>query len=287
MTRAILVLLLAFCGGVYAGDFSAVETKLEAAMASDIRTEAEVERDRNRKPVETLEFFGLRDDMKVVELLPGGGWYSKILLPLLGVEGKLIGVDYAQDMWQYFGGFATEEFIEKRINWTTTWPAGTADWGVEGGASVSAAKFGEVGEELEGTADKVLLLRALHNVTRFESKGGYLTTAMADSFRMLKPGGILGVVQHQAREDSSDEWADGNAGYLKQSFIVEAATQAGFEFIDSSDVNANDLDQPEEGEVVWRLPPTLATSGDNPELAAQMNAIGESNRMTLKFRKPE
>lgn len=104
---------------------------------------------------------------------------------------------------------------------------------------------------------------------------------------MLKPGGILGVVQHEAREDRSDEWADGNAGYLKQSFIVEAATKAGFELVDSSDINNNELDQAKSGDIVWRLPPGLANSKEDPGLAAQMNAIGESNRMTLKFRKPE
>ena len=177
-------------------------------------------------------------------------------------------------MWQHFGDFATEEFIEKKKAWTTTWPAGTADWGIEHRAPVSAVKFGAIPEALNGTADKVLLIRALHNVARFESKGGYLTTALNNSFSMLKPGGILGVVQHEAREDRSDEWAGGNAGYLKQSFIVEAATKAGFELVQS-------------GDIVWRLPPGLATSKEDPELAAQMNAIGESNRMTLKFRKPE
>ena len=240
-----------------------------------------------RHPKETLEFFEVKAGDTVVEALPGGGWYTKILLPLLGEEGNLIGVDYDQSMWQHFGGFATEEFIEKRKTWTTTWPDGTADWGIDHGAQISAAKFGAIPEELNGTADKVLLIRALHNVTRFEGKGGYLTTALNDSFNLLKPGGILGVVQHQAREDRSDEWADGNAGYLKQSFVVEAATQAGFELVDSSDVNNNELDQAKAGDIVWRLPPTLGGSKDNPEQAAAMNAIGESNRMTLKFKKPE
>ena len=258
---------------------------LDAALAA--QSDDHKARYGARHPKETLEFFEVKAGDTVVEALPGGGWYTKILLPFLGEEGTLIGVDYEQSMWQHFGGFATEEFIEKKKAWTTTWPAGTADWGIEHSAPVSAVKFGAIPEALNGTADKVLLIRALHNVARFESKGGYLTTALNNSFSMLKPGGILGVVQHEAREDRSDEWAGGNAGYLKQSFIVEAATKAGFELVESSDINNNELDQAQSGDIVWRLPKGLATSKEDPELAAQMNAIGESNRMTLKFRKPE
>jgi predicted methyltransferase len=85
----------------------------------------------------------------------------------------------------------------------------------------------------------------------------------------------------------SDEFADGSHGYLKKSFVIAAAENAGFEFVDESDINANPADQPGEDDIVWRLPPTFATSADNPELRAELAAIGESNRMTLRFRKPE
>ena len=88
------------------------------------------------------------------------------------------------------------------------------------------------------------------------------------------------------REESPDAWAEGNRGYLKQSFVVAQMEAAGFVFEGTSDINANPKDQPQDGDIVWRLPPTLMGSRDNPEAAAAMQAIGESNRMTLKFRKP-
>ena len=126
----------------------------------------------------------------------------------------------------------------------------------------------------------------MHNLARFEQADGFLTAAISDAFRVLKPGGVVGVVQHHARDDMPDEWADGNAGYLKKSYVVERMEAAGFEFVGSSDINANPNDQPGAEDIVWRLPPSLQTSQDDPELQAQMREIGESNRMTLKFRKP-
>ena len=108
----------------------------------------------------------------------------------------------------------------------------------------------------------------------------------SDAYQVLKPGGIVGVVQHHARDEMPDEWADGNNGYLKKGFVIETMEAAGFEFVGSSEVNANPNDQPTAEEFVWRLPPSLQTSRDNPELQASMREIGESNRMTLKFRKP-
>jgi predicted methyltransferase len=97
----------------------------------------------------------------------------------------------------------------------------------------------------------------------------------------------VGIVQHQARENTSDEWASGRNGYLKKSFIIGIMDEAGFDLIGSSDINKNDLDQPSETDIVWRLPPSLATSKDDPVLKSQLEAIGESNRMTLLFRKPK
>ena len=160
---------------------------------------------------------------------------------------------------------------------------------VEDGASIGAFWFGAMPDELTGTADAVFFVRMLHNVWRFQSagKGDYLDMALKDAFNALKPGGILGVVQHHARDDKSDDWANGSHGYMKKQFVVDRVTAAGFEFVAESDINANEKDQPGEDDIVWRLPPTYATSRDNEELKAQYAAIGESNRMTLKFRRPE
>ena len=136
-------------------------------------------------------------------------------------------------------------------------------------------------------SDAALFIRALHNLNRFEGDGGYLTAALNDALEALKPGGILGVVQHRAPDEMSDEWAAGQNGYLKQDALIKRIEQAGFEFVAASDINANPKDQPGEDDFVWRLPPSLFTSNANPELKEKLTAVGESNRMTLKFRKPE
>ncbi len=240
-----------------------------------------------RNPKETLEFFGVEPGMTVVEALPGGGWYSKILLPYLGSEGQLIGAAYALDMYSLFP-FASEAFMQRQQTWTTDWPAGAEAWRGDDGAEVVAARFGSMPAEVDGTADVVLMIRALHNLARFQSAGDgpYLDTAMGDAFRALKPGGVLGVVQHHARDDMPDDWATGGNGYLKKQTVIDAATAAGFELDSDSDVNANPADQPTAEDIVWRLLPGLRTSEDDAELRAELEQIGESNRMTLKFVKP-
>ena len=238
-----------------------------------------------RHPKETLEFFGIEPGMTVVEGLPGRGWYTRILLPYLGKGGHLIGANYALDMWPYFP-FGTDEFVDSQRTWTTDWPAGAEEWRDEDSATLDAFVLGSMPDALAGTADVVFLARVLHNLANFEEEGGFMTAALADSFRILKPGGTLGIVQHQARDDMSDEFADGSHGYLRKSFVIEAAQRAGFEFVAESNVNENPNDRPGEDDVVWRLPPTFSTSADNPDLKAEIAAVGESNRMTLKFRKP-
>lgn len=260
------------------------ESRLVAVL--DAQAEEVKARYPHRHPRETLEFFGIEPGMTVVEGLPGRGWYTKVLLPYLGGEGHLIGANYAQPMWPNFS-FATEEFLKKNSTWLTDWPAGAEEWRDDDSATISAFEFGSLPESMAGTADVVLLVRALHNLANFEAKGGFLTDALADAYTVLKPGCTLGIVQHHARDNMSDEFADGSHGYLKKSFVIDMAEQAGFEFIAESDINANDKDQPTADDIVWRLPPTLATSAENPELKAELEAIGESNRMTLKFRKPE
>jgi len=173
--------------------------------------------------------------------------------------------------------------------WLETWPADAEEWRGDDGATIGAFWFGEMPEEMQGTADAVFFVRMLHNTWRFQSegKGDYLDVALNDAYKALKPGGILGVVQHHARDDVSDEWANGSHGYMKKQFVIDRVVAAGFELVAESDINANDKDQPSDDDIVWRLPPTYATSRDDPELKAKLEAVGESNRMTLKFRKPE
>ena len=239
----------------------------------------------HRHPKETLEFFGIEPAMTVVEALPGGGWYSQILVPYLGSEGRLIGANYPIDIWPKLG-FGDEAFLDSMRSWVDTWPREAEAWRGSDGATVAAFELGSMPASMEGQADAALLIRALHNLARFEEAEGYLSAALDDVHRALKPGGILGVVQHEARPDMPDSWANGENGYLKKQFVIDTMTAAGFELVDESDINENPEDQPTVEDVVWRLPPSYGTSRDNPELRTQMAGIGESNRMTLKFRKP-
>lgn len=237
-----------------------------------------------RHPAETLAFFGIEPGMRVVEVLPGGGWYTKILLPYIGSEGAVHGVDYEVAMWAEFS-FSTPESIEKKKTWPADWEAKTAAMVESDVPEITGHQFGGIDAAEHGTMDAVLMIRALHNMRRFEEKGGYLTQALADINNVLKPGGVLGIVQHRSPESNDDSHGDGTKGYLKESYVMDIVTKAGFEFVGSSDINANPADQPGDADIVWRLPPTFATSAEDPELREKMQAIGESDRMTLKFRK--
>jgi predicted methyltransferase len=264
----------------------AASEALDAALAE--QSDEVKARYKWRHPKETLEFFGVRPGMTVVDVLPGNdGYYSKILLAYLGPEGRVIGADYSVEMWKLFGGFVNDEFLAKKATWAADWSADAVAWTKGGGASVGAVVYGSIPEEMKGTADAVLMIRALHHFNRFEDEGGWRTKALKDTMDLLKPGGVVGVVQHRGPETHSDKWAEGDKGYLKQSQVIAAFEAAGFEFLGSSEINANPADQPTEADMVWRLPPTLGTSRDNPELKARMEAIGETDRMTLKFRKPK
>ena len=253
--------------------------KLETILAA--QPETTKARYGARNPAKTLKFFGIKPGMAVGEALPGGGWYTKILVPYLGEEGELVGIDYSLDMWPEFS-FANEEFIEKKRSWPAEFATKAAEWAPADGAKISAMTFGDAAGDRAGSLDAVLFVRALHNLSRYETEGQYMTQAIANTHTLLKPGGIVGVVQHRAPETAEDNWADGSAGYLKQSKVVAAFEAAGFDLIKKSGVNANPKDKPSGDDIVWRLPPSLRGS---EETKAARKAIGESNRMTLLFKK--
>ncbi|MEO1659675.1 MAG: methyltransferase [Pseudomonadota bacterium] len=259
------------------------EAKLAAVLAA--QPEAVQARYGARNPAETLAFFGIEPGMTVAEALPGGGWYSKILLGYLGEEGTLIGAHYPDDLWGRFG--FGDEWTATRVAATANWPTQAAEWAVPGAGTIGSTILTAMPEEASGQVDAVLFIRALHNLNRFsDDETPYMGDTLSETYRVLKPGGIVGVVQHHAPETNSDEWATGANGYLKESAVVAAFESAGFELVGSSDVNANANDVPSESDFVWRLPPSLnGTEEGTPERAA-VEAIGESNRMTLKFRKP-
>lgn len=254
---------------------------LQLADIVAARSAEERARDGARHPAETLNFFGLQPGMKVAEVLPGGGWYSKIITRYIGHDGAIYGVNYQDRLWREFGW--SEERVANSIASTEAFADRAQEWA---GFAIPAQgfTFASVPSELNGQVDMVLFVRALHNMQRFNSVG-VLDEALANSYALLKPGGVVGVVQHRAPESASDEWASGNNGYLKVSNVIKRFEEVGFAYEAASEVNANPKDQPTEDEFVWRLPPANSGVKDAAAKAAG-DAIGESDRMTLRFRKP-
>lgn len=250
----------------------------------DAQPDANKARFQYRNPGETIEFFGIKPGMTVAEVLPGGGWYSKILIPYLGDDGHLVGIDYSIPMWSKFGGFANEEFLAKKKTWAKDWVQQASEWKAGTSGQLSAFAFGSAPSDLKGQVDVIFLPRAIHHLNRFEQ--AHLAEALGDMKMILKADGIVAVVAHRAAENQDDAWANGDNGYMKQSTVISMMEDAGFELAGESEINANPKDQAksENGDMVWRLPPSLGTSRDDPELRAKMVAIGETDRMTLKFR---
>jgi len=268
------------------------EERLDAVLAA--QDDDAKARYQYRHPKETLMFYGIDPGMTVVDTLPGSVWYAGILSEYLGPEGRVIGANFSLDQRKAMGGrYASEEYQTENANWPETWAAERNADREDGEAPFDAFFYGALPAEMEGSADVVLMVRAAHHFNRTEEAGGFFTEAVQNAYDVLKPGGVLGVVQHRAPEGNSDEWAVGDNGYIKQSHVIDFVTDKGFEFVESSEINANPDDQPTEEDVVWRLPPSLGTTRDHEtdeaqaEQRVQYQAIGESDRMTLKFRKPE
>ena len=246
----------------------------------DARAPGDAARDVYRHPEETMAFFGLRPGMTVVETLPGGGWYTRILVPYIGPEGKLYGATYSLDIWRRIFGERWQARRAAIEGWAGRFPAQAAAH-AETPPVLGAFVIGQAPAELTGQVDQVLFIRSLHHLNRYEP--AWLDAAAAEAHVLLKPGGVVGVVQHRAPESASEPWANGDNGYLKASRVIAAFEGAGLVLEASSEINANARDRPSEQDRVWRLPPTLSTADESR--AANL-AIGESDRMTLRFRKP-
>jgi len=262
------------------GTALAADADLQSILAA--RPAEDVARDVYRNPAETLAFFDVQPGMSVVETLPGRGWYTRVLVPYIGAGGTLYGAVYAIDLYQRVFGERWEQFSERIESFPQRFP-GEAEAYSDTPPEVDTFTIGQAPDALNGQLDRVLHIRSLHHLNRFEPH--LLDEAAAEAFALLKPGGIAGIVQHRAPESSSDQWAGGNNGYLKQSRVIEAFTGAGFVLDASSELNANPKDQPTEADRVWRLPPSLRVDDDAVREANL--AIGESDRMTLRFVKPE
>ena len=253
------------------------QEKLDSVL-SDARRDDDRARDEFRHPGETLAFFGIEPDMTVAEALPGGGWYTRVLLPYLTPEGRYIALNYQTGVWEgMYGDNWNDDAAAEIAGWTETAPAKLMENGPDG-AEVEAYVIGATPASLDGQVDAVLFVRALHHLNRFDV--AYMDEAVADSFEMLKPGGVVGVVQHRANATASDDYASGDNGYLREADVIAAFERGGFELDSQSGINANPADTADYEDGVWTLPP----SGGGGEEYAD---IGESDRMTLKFRKPE
>ena len=242
---------------------------LQQAVANPGRTRGNIARDRYRHPVETLDFFEVDPGDTVVEIWPGGGWYTEILAPYLAAGGGKLFV-VAPD----WGRSGIDQL--KQANPLLYGPVEVADFP----AFDAAAK-----RIPDGIADVVLTFRNVHNWRmgyRREDKQDYSAQAFRQIYAMLKPGGVLGVVDHRLPESAGAE-RERSSGYIKVSTVRALAEAAGFRLAGTSEINANPRDTADWPDGVWTLPPSLALK-DNDR--ARYLAIGESDRMTLKFIKP-
>jgi predicted methyltransferase len=280
------LILPTFIQTAYAADNIADKNVDNNAVLIEViaaRSDEEKARDVYRHPVETLTFFQVEPGMTVVEGLPGGGWYTRILANYLGADGALYGVNYPDRIWPMVRP-GNAEWAAERIAATGNFPAEVATY-TDNGIAARGFTFETVPPEVAGTVDRVLMIRALHNLNRFETQAQTLTKALEGIRTMLKDDGLVGVVQHRAPATASAEWADGSRGYLNQAAVIASFEKAGFELVAESEINANPLDKPTGDDSVWRLPPSLRGNENDPEKQAAMLAIGETDRMTLLFRK--
>jgi len=280
LRTCLLLLSLALAGLIQTAHAVTETDTLNAVLAS--RSDEDTVRDDARQPLETLTFFQVKPGMTVAEALPGGGWYTRILANYLGQDGTLYGVNYPDSLWPMLS-YASPEWIAQRIAATDNFTAKVATF-TDNGITAQGFTFDTVPPEVEGTVDRVLLIRALHNLNRFQQKAGTSSQALTATHAMLKKDGLVGVVQHRAPATASEEWADGNKGYLNEAAVIAMFAEAGFALVAQSEINANPLDQPSGEDSVWRLPPSLRGNNDDAQREA-MVAIGESDRMTLLFRK--
>ncbi len=251
MNKALLIVLISAVQGLaFAADFDAVKGKLETAMAADVRSESERDRDRNRKPEATLQFFGLRDDMKVVELLPGGGWYTKLLAPVLAENGELFvayGTSTVSENVLGEDGFGNVQYAASESK--TYRPKGSRFYVLEN------ADLGV------GDVDMVFTFRNYHN---FGAEGrAAMNQAVYDA---LKPGGIYAVVDHNRRHMQSGD--SENRRRVDPVLAIKEIQAAGFELVDYGALHFRPDD-----ELRYEV--------------GRKTVTGNTDRFTLKFRKPE
>jgi predicted methyltransferase len=255
---------------------AAVDPVLRAAVDSPARPATDRVRDVYRHPYETLKFWGLKPGLVVIDLQPGGGYWTEILAPYALKTGGVYGAGVAD--------LANPKLSEGAKAGRAKFEAKFADAARYG--AIRYVGFGPVSGPMAppNSVDLIITSREIHNWLA----GGYMDRAFAQAYAALKPGGVLAVEEHRA--DPRPQVAGAKDGYVATRTVVEAAQQAGFQFAGSSEINANPKDTKDYPFGVWTLPPTRQSSAGGPPLSdldrSKYDAVGESDRMTLTFRKP-
>jgi predicted methyltransferase len=240
---------------------------LQSAVADRARTATFVSRDAARHPVEELTFFGLKPNMTVVELWPGGGYWTEILGPYLAKSGSY---------YVALNPPGNPEEEKETAAWRVRVAAHKDRWGTLHETTLGAGHF-EIAPA--GSADMVLTFRNLHNWM----DGGYVQQALEACYRALKPGGILGIEDHRGSNDKAQD-PKAKDGYVRQDYAIALAKKAGFVLVGTSEIDANPRDTKNWVDGVWTLPPTLS-QGDKDR--ARYVAVGEADNFVLKFAKPK
>lgn len=242
---------------------------LKQAIAGKHRAAEHKARDKYRHPEQTLEFFEVKNDMTVVEIWPGAGWYTEILAPYLKTNGKLIAAQFSPDAELPYHKNAAQKYIDKLKAQPNFY--GNVELSV-----LEPPQYLQIAPD--NSVDRVLTFRNVHNWMASD-QAAIVFKAM---FAALKPGGILGVVEHRSNNLKPQD-PKAASGYVSEDYVIALARNAGFEFLAKSDINANNKDTKDYAEGVWMLPPAL--SGKDKDRKKYL-AIGESDRMTIKFIKP-
>lgn len=261
-----------FLGSLSAMSF-AEKNPLQAAIDHPDRTTAYKLRDHSRKPYETLKFFEVEPHHKVMEIWPGGGWYSEILAPYLKDKGMLVAGHFNPKSEVTYFVKSLENYKQRLSDNPTTY------------GKVKLSIFDPSNSSLsvnDASLDRVLTFRNIHNFYMNDGGDAQVKSAFEAMFAALKSGGILGVVDHRLPVSSPREQQN-NSGYMHEAYVIEMAESVGFKLVEKSEINANLKDTANHPRGVWSLPPNYALGDEDRE---KYSAIGESDRMTLKFRKP-
>jgi predicted methyltransferase len=246
--------------------YANLRAAMQLATAGTHRKPGNSERDKYRHPLETLTFFGIKPTMSVLEVGPGEGWYTELLAPVVAAKGKLIDTindpNGPEDQRGTFYGQRFKALLDNAPE-------------LFGKVQTVVVDSNAPRLEMDGSIDAALLMREVHGMVN----GGTLDAWLAEIRKALKPGGLLGIEEHRAKADA-DPIESSKKGYVPEKWLIEHVEAAGFRLAGKSEVNANPKDTKDYPEGVWTLPPTLRLGDKDRE---KYVAIGESDRMTLKF----